>query len=148
MPERPLNANEPEYPFVDDSAFASATVSDLSSADDRTSDAAKEPFDYATEKQRAKIDKARAENKMRKRFFKWASRVAGWIVGLNFGVFAAYLAIQAFAPGKIPDPVMYYWITATVVEILGIMAIIARHLFPGRRWQAAGPSVNPPRKAP
>lgn len=119
-------------PFDDDS-FANATVTDLTSAPDRSSEAAKEPFDYATEKQRAKISKARAENKMRKKFFRWASRIAGWMVGLNFAVFGAYLAIQAFAPGKIPDAVMYWWIVATVVEILGIMTIIARHLFPGRR---------------
>lgn len=136
--------SDDDFDPFDDASFENATVTDLTSSPDRSSADAKAPFDYATEKQRAKISKAHAENSMRTRFFNWASRVAAWIVGLNFAVFGAYLAIQAFAPGKIPEQVMYFWISATVVEILGIMTIIARHLFPGRRPTLQ--DINPPRK--
>lgn len=120
-------------------------LDDLFDDPDRSSAIANEPFDYATEKQRAKIDKTRAENEMRTTFFRWASRLAGWMVGANIGIFIGYLVIQALAPGSIPDSVMLAWISATIVEILGIVAIIARHLFPGRRNAAAG-SRNPPRR--
>jgi len=120
-------------PFEDDGAFQEASVDDLFSAGDRTSEAARAPFNYVEEKQRAKISKAHRENDMRSRFFSWASKVAAWTIAANFAVFAAYLTIQALRPGAIPDGVMLAWISATVVEILGIVAIIARHLFPGRK---------------
>lgn len=32
-----------------------------------------------------------------------------------------------------PEPIMMAWLSATVVEVIGILAIIARSLFPGRR---------------
>lgn len=121
-----------------DDSFASASLDSLKASPDVSSDGADEAFNYQQERDRAKIHKLKSENAMRSSFFGWASKLAGWVVGLNMVIFLAYMGIQAFAPGKIPDSVMLSWIAGTVVETLGIVAIVARHLFPGKKWQSKG----------
>lgn len=142
-----MGADDPwleAYPGDDDPwrIFDSAGIDELTSAPDVDSREVEEVFDYANEKKRAKISRLNAENDMRTTFFAWSSKLAGWVVALNMVIFIAYLAIQAFAPGKIPDAVMLAWIAGTVVEILGIVAIVARHLFPGRKWQTGNVSTK------
>lgn len=100
---------------------------DLRALPDVGSSAAAEVFDFGEAKQRAKIDELNAENGMRQSFFRWSSKLTAWIIAANVIIFAGCLAIQAVAPGKLPDSVMFSWIAATVVETLGVVAIIARH---------------------
>lgn len=126
--------SDDEYQMFED-FFDTKSVEELRASPDVDASDAAEVFDYAEQKKRAKISKLTGENEMRSSFFDWASKLAGWVVGLNMAIFIGYMLIQAFAPGRIPDAVMLSWIAGTVVEILGIVAIVARHLFPGRKWQ-------------
>ncbi|OZE41420.1 MULTISPECIES: hypothetical protein [unclassified Rhodococcus (in: high G+C Gram-positive bacteria)] len=81
-------------------------------------------------------------NDQREKFFKWSVwAVSGTLVG-NFGIFVLYLKSQW---GEISDLVMTAWISATVVEVLGIAYIIASHLFPnGTRNAQRRPSRDEP----
>ena len=122
----------PSFDWEDDE-FKNAPLSDLRQAPDRTSEDASVPYNYVEAKQREKIKQRRSENKMRKSFFRWASKLMSWMIGGNFFIFAGYLGSQLWKPESIPPSVMLTWTSATVVEMIGIVAIIARHLFPGRK---------------
>jgi hypothetical protein len=127
------------------SEFEDATSEQLRGAPDSKSTDADAVYDYVGEKQKAKIARRTGENEMRTKFFSWASKLTAAMMIGNFVVFAAYLAIEALNPdAEVPDAVMLAWITATVVEMIGVVAIIARHLFPGKKWQApiAKPSIG------
>jgi hypothetical protein len=39
----------------------------------------------------------------------------------------------------VPPGVIEFWLAATVVQVVGVVAIVARHLFPSRNEQAAAP---------
>jgi hypothetical protein len=76
--------------------------------------------------QKQEWKKLRQANKLRRRFYRWAVRVAAIVVFLNFGTMGVYIVSQW---GRLADAVMVAWFSATVVEILGIVAIIAQYLF-------------------
>ncbi|WP_133960612.1 hypothetical protein [Rathayibacter sp. PhB151] len=128
------------YEFIDLSAtFDTATLESIRAASDVSSESTAAPFDYVEQKQRQKIERTKNENDMRVRFFGWSSKLAGWMIAVNFLLFAAYLAIEAFLPeANVPEAVMLAWITATVVEIIGVVLIVAKHLFPGKKWNPTG----------
>ncbi|MGW0043492.1 hypothetical protein [Rhodococcus sp. NPDC003348] len=74
----------------------------------------------------AEADKADQENLHRERFFGWAIGAVTFTLLGNFGVIGFYFWSQW---SDISEPVMLAWISATVVEVLGIAYIIATHLF-------------------
>ncbi len=75
----------------------------------------------------AKADRERQENKLRERVAKWSL----WFVLAQLAVtdiaFAAYMLAYH---GRVPSQVMIAWMTSTIVEIIGILWVIARSLFP------------------
>ncbi|MGW6376208.1 hypothetical protein ACWFRB_09115 [Rhodococcus sp. NPDC055112] len=119
-PDTPPN-DDYQWPF-DDVEFA-----ELAKEPARFMRSAEDGKTHIEKLQAAELKKAKQQNKLRKRYFKWAGlTVIGSLVG-NFGIFVTYIISQW---GSVSDPVMIAWISATVVEVLGIAYIIANYLFP------------------
>ncbi|MFF0909726.1 hypothetical protein ACFWZW_03435 [Microbacterium enclense] len=76
-----------------------------------------------------KLDQREQDMKLRERLANYAI----WIVIIQVGVanllFAFYLWHNPYDPDA---PVMIAWLSATVVEVIGILWVIARNLFPYR----------------
>ncbi|WP_182359589.1 hypothetical protein [Tomitella gaofuii] len=83
-------------------------------------------FDEANESAREALKRKRQDNKQRGHFYSWATWVAVGCISGNFGIFVAYMCSQW---GRISDTVMVAWISATIVEVIGIVVIIAKYLF-------------------
>jgi hypothetical protein len=83
----------------------------------------------------AQADKAHQQNQLRQRFFTWARWIVSGALAGNFGIFITYMVSQW---NHIADKVMMAWISATVVEVLGLAYIIAKYLF--------GDPKTPPKK--
>lgn len=73
---------------------------------------------------------AEQEHGLRQRYADWIL----WLLGAQFvvadGVFVAFAWAGwswALTPG-----VIEVWLAATVVQVVGVVAIVTRHLFPGR----------------
>jgi hypothetical protein len=63
-----------------------------------------------------------------------------WLLGAQFLVADAVFVAFAWA-GKhwdLPPDVIEVWLVATVVQVVGVVAIVSRHLFPNRDGRAAG----------
>ena len=73
---------------------------------------------------------AEQEHGLRQSYADWILR----ILGAQF--FVADVVFVAFAwAGRrwdLPPGVIEVWLAATVVQILGVVAVVTRHLFPGR----------------
>ena len=80
--------------------------------------------------QSAEIDRLHQQNVMRPKFFKLAAGLT-WFIIVSNTIIMGYYAWHAKA--DINSSVLSYWIASTVVEILGIIYIIAQYLFPGAR---------------
>jgi hypothetical protein len=74
----------------------------------------------------AEADKAEQSNTLREKFFYAATGGTGALLAVNVVLFAAYMKSEW---NHIADSVMLAWISATVVEVLGIVYIIAKYLF-------------------
>ena len=58
---------------------------------------------------------------------------AFWVVGAQLVIADAAFIWYAFARDwDIPPEVMIGWLSATVVQVVGVVLVIARHLFPTR----------------
>lgn len=110
--------------------FDAADIASLRSAPDVDTGEAEDAYNFVEEKQRAKIARLKANNEMRTTFFSWSSKLASWMIAGNFLIFIAYVILRAFDRPVVADGVMLAWVAATVVEIIGIVAIIANNLFP------------------
>jgi len=85
---------------------------------------------YEQTMQSAEIDRLHQQNMMRPRLFKLASRLS-WVVVLgNFAIVGWY---AWHSKGAMDPRVLMFWISSTVVEVLGIVYIIAQYLFPKPR---------------
>jgi glutathione S-transferase len=80
---------------------------------------------------------AEQEHRLRQSYGDWLL----WLLGAQFlvadAVFVAFARI-----GKrwdLPADVIEVWLVATVVQVVGVVAIVSRHLFPNRDGSAAGP---------
>lgn len=113
-------------------SFDSAAFESLLGLSDRSSKESEDVFNYDDERNRAKIAKLKNDNEMRKAFFAWASKLTVAIITINSVLFAIYMAVHAWGVHPVPESVMLAWVTSTIVEVLGIVAIIARYLFPGK----------------
>lgn len=74
----------------------------------------------------AQATKAEQSNALREKFFRWAMIGTGILLGVNVLLFFLYMVSMW---GQISEAVMVAWISATVVEVLGIVYIIAKYLF-------------------
>lgn len=83
---------------------------------------------------RLEADAARAEgeNELREMLGKWALMFVGFQLAACDAVMAGYVIYSAFQGISIPTEVMIGWMTASLVEIIGILWVIARSLFPFR----------------
>jgi hypothetical protein len=73
------------------------------------------------------IARLQQQNALRLRFFTFASALAVGV--LVFG--CALIGYYAWSvDGKVDPGVLKFWISSTIVEVLGIIYIIARYLFP------------------
>lgn len=76
----------------------------------------------------AQTKKAKQENNLRSKFFNLASRLAIFVIVTS----TAALGFYVFKSGSNADPiVLVTWMTAVVVEIIAILQIMAKYLFPG-----------------
>nr|WP_201471371.1 hypothetical protein [Microbacterium hydrocarbonoxydans] len=88
-----------------------------------------EPAERAARKATLKL-RAREQDVGLKRLLAWVAIAA---VILQLLVADAFLAYYVLAPGAKPsDTVLIAWLSASVVEVIGIVAIVARNLFPNR----------------
>jgi hypothetical protein len=79
---------------------------------------------YLAEKERAQT------YGLRQKYADWIL----WLLGAQFVVADAVFVVFAWA-GKswdLPPGVIEVWLAATVVQVVGVVAIVTRHLFPGR----------------
>lgn len=76
------------------------------------------------------LDSAEQEHRLRQ---KYADGII-WLLGVQ--LLAADAVFVAFAwAGRgwdLPPGVIEVWLAATVVQVVGVVAIVTRHLFPGR----------------
>lgn len=83
---------------------------------------------------RAHIAELDQQNRLRQHLFVAAVVFVSVQLGVADALFVWYLAWDMMAAHQTPSgPVMIAWLSATVVEVIGILAIIARYLFPARR---------------
>jgi hypothetical protein len=83
-------------------------------------------FDHVVESYAVANSKNKLDNSMRSSFFSFIRWLSAACIGGNFGVFVAYLVSQW---NHVSDTVIVAWISATVVEVVAIVAIVARYLF-------------------
>ncbi|MBS1883254.1 MAG: hypothetical protein JSS97_09885 [Actinobacteria bacterium] len=63
-----------------------------------------------------------------------------WILGAQFAVADVVFVTFAWAGKRwdLPPEVIEVWLAATVVQIVGVVAVVTRHLFPSRDERPAG----------
>lgn len=73
---------------------------------------------------------AEQEHGLRERYAGWIL----WLLGAQFLVADAVFVAFAWAGRSwdLPSGVMEVWLAATVVQVVGVVAVVTRHLFPGR----------------
>lgn len=75
----------------------------------------------------AQTKKAKQENKLRSKFFKLASGLAIFVIVASTSAIGFYV----YQSGADTEPlVLVTWMTAVVVEIIAILQIMAKYLFP------------------
>ena len=95
--------------------------------------------DYANKKRKeladlnkaeAKIERVRQENSLRKTL----GVCALWFVGIQLAVcdivMGIYIIRTMLVNGSVPSEILIGWMTACLVEIIGVLWVIARSLFP------------------
>lgn len=80
---------------------------------------------------------AEQEHGLRQSYADWILR----ILGAQFFVADVVFVAFAWAGRKwdLPPGVIEVWLAATVVQILGVVAVVTRHLFPGRDERPLAP---------
>lgn len=110
--------DEPEYAF----AFDSNVLSD--GANEARKRKAK------VEKLEQKAERLKSENKIRARLGNAAiALVSGQLIVCDVAIFMYGLA-TVLNGGVVPTQVVIGWMTATLVEVIGILWVIARSLYP------------------
>jgi len=94
-----------------------------------------ELFRHLAEKERVQGMKLRRlfaeqEHALRQKYADWII----WLLGAQFvvadGVFVAFA--WAGMGWEVPSGVIEVWLAATVVQVVGVVAVVTRHLFPNR----------------
>jgi hypothetical protein len=73
---------------------------------------------------------AEQEHGLRKKYADWIL----WLLGAQFVTADAVFVVFAWAgqSWELPSGVIEVWLAATVVQVVGVVAIVTRHLFPNR----------------
>lgn len=77
-------------------------------------------------------NRIRQENELRKSIGKWALRFVGGQLIICDVVIAIYIIRTMIVSGFVPSEILIGWMGACLVEIIGILWVIARSLFPFR----------------
>jgi hypothetical protein len=80
---------------------------------------------------------AEQEHGLRQSYADWILRILGAQFLIADVVFVAFA--WAGRRWDLPSGVIEVWLAATVVQILGVVAVVTRHLFPNRDGRAAAP---------
>jgi hypothetical protein len=77
------------------------------------------------------------EHALRQRYGVWILR----LLGAQFLIADAVFVLFAWVGRRweVPPGVIEVWLAATVVQIVGVVAVVTRHLFPNRDGRPAGP---------
>lgn len=80
---------------------------------------------------------AEQEHGLRQRYGDWLL----WLLGAQFLIADALFVAFAWAGRRwdLPPGVIEVWLAATVIQVVGVVAIVTRHLFPGRDGRPAAP---------
>ncbi|MBT2266338.1 hypothetical protein [Rhodococcus erythropolis] len=103
--------------------FENSVVGDLTSEESPNNEVTPATAEQMSQ---AAADRARHDNNHRNNLVKWTMWVVSVSLIANFGVFGVYMGSQWH---EISDSVMIAWISATVIEVLGIAYIITSDLF-------------------
>lgn len=80
---------------------------------------------------------AEQEHGLRQRYGDWLL----WLLGAQFLIADAVFVAFAWAGRRwdLPPGVVEIWLAATVVQVVGVVLIVTRHLFPNRDGRPAEP---------
>lgn len=83
-------------------------------------------------KSRKKVKTQRAEdnNRLRKLMVHWALLFVGWQIVICDLVMAGYVITELCKNHPIAPQVIMAWLSTSLVEVIGILWVIARNLFP------------------
>jgi glutathione S-transferase len=73
---------------------------------------------------------AEQEHQLRQKYADWIL----WLLGAQFVIADAVFVAFAWAGRRwdLPPGVVEVWLAATVVQVVGVVAVVTRHLFPNR----------------
>lgn len=80
---------------------------------------------------------AEQEHGLRQSYADWILRILGAQLFIADVVFVAFAWVGR--RWDLPPGVIEVWLAATVVQVVGVVAIVTRHLFPSRGGQPAAP---------
>lgn len=78
---------------------------------------------------------AEQEHGLRQKYADWII----WLLGAQFVIADAVFVAFAWVGRRwdLPPGVIEVWLAATVVQVVGVVAIVTRHLFPGREGEVS-----------
>lgn len=116
-------------------AGAAGEIKGSRERDTNGSDGLPDQLRHLAEKERAQGMKLRQlfaeqEHELRQRYAEWIL----WLLGAQFVIADAVFVAFAWAGQgwDLPPGVVEVWLAATVVQVVGVVAIVTRHLFPNR----------------
>jgi hypothetical protein len=77
---------------------------------------------------------AKQEHGLRQRYGEWILRILGVQLLVADAIFVAFAWIGV--GWDLPAGVVEVWLVATVVQVVGVVAVVTRHLFPNRDERA------------
>jgi hypothetical protein len=83
--------------------------------------------DLARAKEHAALVSTRLDTDLRERLAKWSIKAATTMLLLGTGVFVIYMISEW---RHVPQAAILGWLSSSVVEILGIVYLVASYLFP------------------
>lgn len=96
----------------------------------READAIARQLDACAQEHETRANQAEDDRNLRKMVCEWAIKVVSrQLVVCNAGVIA-YGAFVVFRGGELPAEVVLGWVAACLVEVIGILVVIVKSLFP------------------
>lgn len=78
----------------------------------------------------AKAERAEDDNKLRKMMVYWAIGFVGTQILISDGLVVYYIAAELWRDHSIAPQIIMTWLGTSLAEIIGILWVIARNLFP------------------
>lgn len=148
MSEQDSNENDEALDMYDrassDLSQVEAVSNPVSNGGEEVDDSADEATDTASSfnarrRESAALRKLDAKNARREQENKLREKVATWSLWFVLGqlvvtnaTIVAYIVIMLVVKQYVPTEVLITWLSSTIVEIIGILWVIARSLFPFR----------------